>query len=61
MEVPERATDSGTVTTMQEAGHEGADYSPIASEGRRMKYRTLDWTGIEGGDVSLGDERRTGL
>jgi hypothetical protein len=26
-----------------------------------MKYRTLGRTGIEGGDVSLDDERPTGL
>jgi len=26
-----------------------------------MKHRTLDRTGIEGGEVSLDDERQTGL
>jgi hypothetical protein len=35
--------------------------SPTASKGRSMTYRTLGRTGIEGGDVSLDDERQTGL
>jgi hypothetical protein len=50
--------DSGTVTTKQEAGHEGR--RPHASQGRNMKYRTLGQTGIEGGDVPLGNERQSG-
>jgi hypothetical protein len=29
--------------------------------GGRMKYRTLDWNRIEDGDVSLDDERQSGL
>jgi hypothetical protein len=57
--------DSGTVNTKQEAGNEAADHSPNAHrqppQGRSMKCRTLGRTGIEGGDVSLEDERPTGL
>jgi hypothetical protein len=36
-------------------------HPPNASEGSSMKYRTLGRTGIEGGEVSLDDERRSGL
>jgi hypothetical protein len=65
MELPERATDSVTVTTTQEAGNEGrrplTECSPTASEGRSMKYRTLGRTGIGDGDMPLDDERPTGL
>jgi hypothetical protein len=38
-----------------------ADHSPNASRERSMEYRTLGWTGIEGGDVPPGDERQSGL
>jgi hypothetical protein len=42
-----------------------ADHSPNAHRppprGRRMTYRTLGRTGIEGGDVALDDERQSGL
>jgi hypothetical protein len=41
---------------MKVAGH-----SPRASEGRRMKDRTLGRTGIGGRDVRAGNERRSGL
>ena len=37
-----------------------AGRSPAASEGRSMKDRTLGRTGIEGGDMSLGNERPSG-
>jgi hypothetical protein len=63
MKVPERATDSVTVTTTQEAGNEGrrplTECSPTASKGE--KYRTLGRIGIEDGDMPLDDERPTGL
>jgi hypothetical protein len=62
MEIPERATDSGTTTTTQKAGNEG--HRPLTErsfKGRSMKYRTLGRTAIEDGDVPLGDERQTGL
>jgi hypothetical protein len=62
MEIPERATDSGAVTTKQEAGNEGRRPLTDRLQGRRsMKYRTLGRTGIEDGDVALDDERQTGL
>jgi len=38
-----------------------ADHSPNASEGRSMKYRTLGWTGMGGGDVRSGNERQSRL
>ena len=53
--------DSGTVTTKQEAGNEGADHSPTRLQREKYKYRTLGRTGIEDGDVPLDDERQTGL
>jgi hypothetical protein len=57
--------DSGTVTTKQEAGNDGR--RPLTErlqgergERRSMKYRTLGRTRIEGGEVSLDDERLSG-
>jgi hypothetical protein len=41
---------------MKVAGH-----PPNASEGRSMKYRMLGRTGIEGGNMAPGGERRSGL
>src|SRR5487761_979294 len=35
MEIPERATDSGAITTTKEAGNEGAGHSPAASKGEK--------------------------
>jgi hypothetical protein len=61
MEVPERATDSGTLTTTWEVGHEGRRHPPDAFKGTRMKYRTLGRTRAEGGDVRPGSEQRSGL
>ena len=65
MEIPECATDSGAITTKQEAGNEGhralIERSPTASKGGSMKYRTLGRTVIKGGDVPLDDEWPTEL
>jgi hypothetical protein len=65
MELPERAADSGAITTSRRRVMKVADHSPNAHRppprGRSMKYRTLGRTGLEDGDVPLDDERPTGL
>jgi hypothetical protein len=61
MELPERATDSETITTKREAGNEGRRTLNQCLQRGSMNYRTLGRTGIEDGDVALDDERQTGL